>query len=230
MDTIIEKIELLISERTTELDIARMYSRNPTAHKWKECFRVWSLRELVYWRFSDLMYQAALLQKDNYVLGAGILLRASIETLAMLIYSNIQMEKLLRSDHSFWDAANKTIKLLFGSKDGFTEHVAINIISVIEKCDEFRDYELLKTYDQLSESTHPNWDGMQKLYSRIDRDNYIQYFENRAPSHFKSNPPLFNLLLVIFAEEYAVTWPDNFEQFEEWLEKNNEKLEAEMNQ
>jgi len=229
MDTIIESIETLQSELATELDIAGMYSRNPTAHKWKECYRVWSLRELVSWRFADLIYQAALLQKENHVLGAGMLLRGSIETLGVLVYSNIQMEKILNSDNDFWDASEKTTKLLLGSKDGFTKYISINIISVLKQCDKARNYDLWKKYEFLSESAHPNWDGMQKLYSKLDKDNHIEYFENRSPLHFKLNLPLFNLLLMFFVKEYMEIWPNNYTRFENWVEENDERLQAEMN-
>ena len=227
MDETIDAIKVLQSELTTDLDIGGMFSRNPIAHKWKECYRLWSLRELVSWRFCDLIYQAALLQKDKQSLGAGILLRSAIETIAVLIHSNIQMEKVLNLDISFWDSSRKTIRLLLGSRDDFTEHDAIGVLSIIDKCDKNRDYELREKYDYLSEHAHPNWDGMQKLYSRLDHDNHIEYFENCASKHFKSNPALIELLLVFFVTEYNNIWPKNFETFEKWLVKNNERLQTE---
>ncbi|GAB4523747.1 MAG: hypothetical protein Kow00133_11800 [Amphiplicatus sp.] len=70
----------------TKLELAALQKRNETAHKWKAPYRSLQLREVVYWRMLDLLDQSFILYKQNYVLGARILLRSALETLAVLIY------------------------------------------------------------------------------------------------------------------------------------------------
>jgi hypothetical protein len=39
-------------------EIGGLFSRNPTAHKWKATFRSLLLREAVFWRLEDLLRQS----------------------------------------------------------------------------------------------------------------------------------------------------------------------------
>lgn len=79
----------------------RSLSRNPTAYKWKCSFRVWMLREAVFWRLHDLMTQSYALYKQRHILGARILLRSGFESLATLIYLNQIMQQVLDNKLDF---------------------------------------------------------------------------------------------------------------------------------
>src|SRR5690606_23500553 len=78
-----------------KLELGRLYARNRIAHKWKGLFRSLMLRESVFWRLHDLLTQSHALFLTPHVLGARILLRSSFETLAVLIYLNQMMAKVL---------------------------------------------------------------------------------------------------------------------------------------
>jgi len=38
-----------------QIEVAALYSRNPTAHKWKSPYMSMLCRELIYWRLTDLI-------------------------------------------------------------------------------------------------------------------------------------------------------------------------------
>src|ERR1700734_2415200 len=92
-------------------DIGELFARNPTAHKWKATFRSLLLREAVFWRLEDLLEQSYLLHRQGHTLGARILLRSAVESLAVLIYLNQQMEKVVQGALNFHVFSDKTATL-----------------------------------------------------------------------------------------------------------------------
>lgn len=224
-----EKFEQLLKEwRSTlcpEIELAALYSRNPTAHKWKVTYRCIVLRELVAWRFVDLLSQAVELQKGESILGARIILRSALETLAILIYLNQKFEAVVSGKEPFNDFSNVTSRLMLGSKNSSTRHEAINILTVLGKCE--KKYQgLVEAYENLSESAHPNWEGMCLGYSSIDEKNYITKFHNSWVTNFgRAQEPYMELFMRIFEHEYNEVWPRNFEVLEKWIEENDEELE-----
>src|SRR4051812_47413806 len=87
------------------IEVGGLIARNRTAHKWKATYRSIVLRELVLWRFTDLLTQVAYLLRANQILGGRILTRSAIETMAILIYLNQRTEAVLKGDASFFDFA-----------------------------------------------------------------------------------------------------------------------------
>lgn len=210
----------------SSIPIGGLLSRNPVAYKWKSAFRVWMLREAVFWRLNDVLAQSYVLHQLGHGLGARILLRSGFESLATLIYLNHLMRQVLDGKLSFHDFGNKTATLLLGSRDGSTDHQAINIMTVLEKCD--RRYPgIAELYGILSESAHPNYEGMVAGYSQIDHDEYEANFSNRwmtlyGDKHLKS----MELCMGTFHHEYNDVWPDLMEKLEGWIETNDADLEA----
>jgi len=90
------------------IELAGLVARNNTAHKWKATYRSIVLRELVLWRFTDLITQAAYLIRGQHILGARVLIRCAIETLAILIYLNQRTSAVISGAASFFDFANMT--------------------------------------------------------------------------------------------------------------------------
>jgi hypothetical protein len=119
----------------SSIPIGGLLARNPLAYKWKATFRVWLLREAVFWRLHDLMAQSYALHQQGHGLGARILLRSGFETLATLIYLNQLLQQVLDGNLNFHTFATKTSVLLLGSRDGSTEHQSINIVTILQKCD-----------------------------------------------------------------------------------------------
>ncbi len=208
------------------LDAAGLYTRNPTAHKWKAPLRSYALRESTAWRTQDLLEQSLMLYNSNNLLGARILLRSAFETVAVLIYLNQLTKKVLHAKLNFHDFSDKTSKLLLGSRDGSTDHQSINIITVIESCN--KRYPGIKDlYAALSESAHPNYEGISIGYSTLDEEKYISQFSNRWSFMYKDKHlKAVELCVDTFFDEYDNEWTDLFDKLEAWIETNDETLEA----
>jgi len=208
------------------VDIGGLYSRNKIAHKWKAPYRSLELRETVSWRAQDLLQQSLLLYDADHLLGARILLRSAFETVAILIYLNQITRKVLSGTLNFHEFSDNTSTLLLGSRDDTTPHKAINIITIIEKCDS-RYPGIKSLYAALSESAHPNYEGTCIGYSDIDRKNFTTSYSNKWKSMYAENHIEFmELCVTTFYHEYNDEWSDVFEKLEAWITKNDEQLEA----
>lgn len=184
------------------------------------------LREAVCWRLQDLLAQSYALHQQGHGLGARILLRSGFESLATLIYLNQLMQQVLGGTLSFHVFGKKTATLLLGSRDGSTKHQSLNIMTVLEKCDK-RYPGLATLYGILSESAHPNYEGMVAGYSRIDHDEYATNFSNRWMELYGERH-LASVVLCMntFHSEYNDVWPSLIDRLESWLEENDATLEA----
>ena len=219
---------LLAWKRTLcqSVDIGGLVSRNKIAHKWKTPYRSLELRETVSWRTQDLLQQSLFLFDADHLLGARILLRSAFETLAILIYLNQITSKVLSGTLDYHEFSNKTSTLLVGCRDDSTPHKAINIMTVIEKCNS-RYPGIKSLYAQLSESAHPNYEGIFIGYSDIDRENFTTTYSNKWKKMYGKNHLNFmKLCVTTFHHEYNEEWTDAFEQLEEWITDNDARLEA----
>jgi hypothetical protein len=223
----IEKtLEQWNAQLVSQIDIAALYQRNKVAHSYKCLFRCFLIRETVFWRLNDLTRQSFQLHELGQALGARILLRSALETLALLIYVNQQMSCVLNGIVKFSDFSENTAKLVLGSKDGSSKHQAINILTVFKKCRD-RYPAIEDIYNLLSESAHPNYEGMALGFTKLDRDRLIVNFSNRCASMFEaSNQHGIESLIEIFQHEYNDVWTSNFELMETWIEQNAAKLGA----
>lgn len=207
-----------------ELNVSALYARSPVAHKWKATYRSMCLRETVSWRTVDLAAQSLLLHKNGKAIGARILLRSALETLAILIYLNQLTRKVIEGRLDWAEFSDKTVTLLSGSRDGSTNHQATNIITVLQKCNgRYPGIEGL--YAILSESAHPNYEGMRAVYCETDHPKFVTYFKNRACELYSTNhiDGLWSVMEV-FQDEYNAEWPSAFEALERWLESNDATL------
>jgi len=225
----IEQLEELIAgwrkSLCPHIELAGLIARNNTAHKWKVTYRSIVLRELVLWRFTDLIAQAAYLIRGKHVLGARVLIRSAIETLAILIYLNQKTAMVLEGKENFFRFAEMTSRLMLGSRNQTTTLEAINILSVLEKCE--KQYPgIVKVYGELSESAHPNYDGVCAGYSVVNEKEYRTDFKNRwAEKSGENELTLLEICARTFDDEYNEVWPRYFEKLESWLVTNDATLE-----
>ncbi len=215
---------------SSDLDVGALYARKPTAHKWKAPFRSLLLRKSVSWRSHDLLSQSLYLYQAKHMLGALIMLRANIETLAVLIYLNQLTRSVLNGKTNFHRFSEKTSQLVLGSKNESTELNAINIITILQKCND-RYPKLLKYYESLSEAAHPNYEGMTLGYSQQNpKDKFISDFSNRWwELYSKQHLKRLETCIDIFLYEHDDEWVDALEQLENWIEKNDDELERTKN-
>jgi hypothetical protein len=210
-----------------EIDLAALVSRSQIAHKWKAPHRSIVLRELTHWRIVDLLNQIVLLAENKHLLGARILLRSTIETLAILIYLNKKTDEVLEGKEAFSVFSKTTHKLIVGSKNNTTGIEAINIVhTIIEKHCEKVYPGISEIYSDLSESAHPNYIGMCNGYSYVDKSKDKTVFKNRWYEKYANHIPIqASSLIEIFYHEYNVVWPELFSKLELWLKNNDELLQ-----
>ena len=213
----------------SSIPVVGLFARSEIAYKWKSLFRVWVLRELAFWREHDLMVQSYALHQQGCGLGARILLRSGFETLATLIYLNLLMQQVLDGELNFHQFGDKTAKLLLGARNNEEMPDAINILSVLGKCDK-RYPGLMTIYSSLSESAHPNYEGLMGGYSTTIYDEYETTFSNRwMELHGDRHPNEMLLCIGTFHYEYDKVWPELLKHLEKWVEANDEMLEATKN-
>lgn len=226
MNVVEQKLANWKNSLPTEIPLAGLISISPTAYKWKALYRARILRETVFWRLHDILEQSFALHQQSHALGARILLRSGLETLAILIYLNQLKSNILDGSLNFHEFDKKTAKLLLGSRNQTTKHKSINIVTVLEKCD--KTYPGVRVlYEMLSEAAHPNCEGTLHGYSSIDFDNHITVFQNKwvrmyADSHLKS----MQLCMTIFEHEYNEVSICTTRRLEKWVEGNDKELEA----
>lgn len=226
MDTIEQNLSNWRASLMASIPVGGLLSRNPIAYKWKAPFRCWLLREAAFWRVTDLLTQSYALHQQGHSLGARILLRSCFETLATLIYLNQLIQQVLDSKLPFHCFARETSILLLGSRDGSTNHQSLSILTILRKCDKLYPG-LENLYGILSESAHPNYEGMVAGYSKVDHDEYETRFSNRwtelyGASHLGS----MELCMITFRHEYDDVWLDLMGKFERWIVENDAELEA----
>jgi hypothetical protein len=228
-ESVEDALSRLKSSLLKSFDIGGLFARSAVAHKWKAPFRSLLLREAVFWRLEDLLQQSYVLHKLGHALGGLILLRSALETLATLIYLNQLTANVLDGSLDFHSFGDKTTTLLLGSRNRATDHVAINIQTVLSKC--AKRYEFIEElYADLSECAHPNFEGLILGYSRPDRENFIENFANHwAAMYSRTHEHKMLTVIMMFQHEYDDVWTERFSALEKWLVEHDSMLEATKN-
>jgi hypothetical protein len=177
----------------------------------------------------DLGQQTLLLTEHNHILGARILLRSAIETLGLLIYLNQKTQAVLSGALSFFAFDEITKQLLMGSKNGVTSQAAVNILTVLGQAEKAHPG-LVSMHQHLSESAHPNYDGVLYGYSSTDPDKYETHFVNNWLEFFGGEQESATAyVFAVFEHEYDDIWHRQMTQLENWLRSHNDSLEAQRN-
>lgn len=224
MDLIEEAIVGYEKSLLKELDIIALRQKNLIAHQWKVTYQSLCLRETVAWRFVDIIGQSWFLHKNEKALGSRILLRSAIETLAMLIRLNQLTEQLITKKIPFISFCESVLNLLLGCRDETTGQQAKNIMSIFHHCE--KKYEgIKKTYEWLSESAHPNFEGMRVAYSKTNDETMVTTFsKNTSDLYSKMQADGCLMAMSIFEAEYTL-WEKLFENMEDWLVENDAELQ-----
>lgn len=186
----------------SKISVGSGLTKNPIAYKWKAVYRSWVLRETLFWRTYDLLNQAQKLHEQQHTLGSRLLLRGSLESVAVLAYLNQCTRAVIDGTATFEEYEHKTSILLLGSRDMSTKHQSINVITLLKHVD--GSYPgVLNVYNTLSEAVHPNFEGVCFGYSEVDYDRHetsfaIKLYDMWADRH----DPLFSLVAMVFEHEY----------------------------
>lgn len=229
MDNVAKVLNVWNSSLCKKIELSGLISRNATAHKWKATYRSIVLRELTFWRVTDLLNQMVALSNAGHILGARILLRSTIETLGILIYLNQKTTAVLEGKEAFNAFSDMTTQLMLGSKNKTTQIEAINVThTILEKWCEKKYPGIFKIYADLCESAHPNYEGVCFGYSYINEKDYETIFKNRWAELYSDGIGDVTLeFMRVFEEEYNNVWPTEFEKLEKWLLDNDKRLELE---
>ena len=211
------------------IPVGGLLTCNPIAYKWLAPFRCWVLREAAFWRLTDLLTQSYYLHQQGHGLGARILLRSGFETLAALIYLNHNIDAVLEGEMAFHKFSNLTTRQVGGSKNVPERPSAVNVITMIDKGDK-KYTGLRQLYDSLSESAHPNFEGLVWGYSKVDHEEYETKFRNRwMELHGVSHPNSMELCMSIFRHEYEDVWVALMDKLESWIVANDALMEETKN-
>lgn len=214
------------SSLLSSIPVGGLRSRNPAAYKWKAPFRCMLIREAAFWRATYLLSQCYELHKNGHGLGARILLRSGFETLASLLYLNHNMRLVLDGSLDFHEFGKITVRQAVGSKNEENRPAAVNVITMLDKGDQ-RYPGLRTTYDSLSESAHPNFEGMVWGFSKVDHDEFQTNFSDRWMELYGDrNEASLRLCMETFELEYDQVWHELMEALERWIEANDKVLEA----
>ena len=225
MDKIEQMLEGCRISRMTSIPRGALISRNPTVYKWNAPWRCWLLREAAFWRMTDLLTQSYELHQQKHGLGARILLRSGFETLAALLYLNHNMRMVIDGTLNFHKFSNLTAQQAAGTKRKSDSLEAVQILKMLDKGS--RRYPRLRsTFENRSESAHPNFDGMLGGYSKIDYDKHETNFSNRwMEQQGEEFPDLLKLCMSVFVYEYNDVCADLIENLENWIVENDAMLE-----
>lgn len=209
-----------------KISVGGALAKNRTAYKWKAPYRSLVLRETLFWRTYDLLCQAQLLHENHHTLGSRLLLRSALETVATLAHLNQCTRALIDGDVPYNDFDEKTRLLLLGSRDQTTKYQSINVLTILKHVD--KSYPgVLGVYNTLSESAHPNFEGVCFGYSEVDHERdetsfAVKLYEMWADRH----DALFSIVVMVFEHEYNDIWAPQQEKLETWLTEHDTDLTA----
>lgn len=214
------------SSLVMSVPISGLISRNATAYKWKAAGNCWILREAVFWRASDLLFQSYALHQQGHGLGARILLRSGYETLASLVYLNENILAVIECNLDFFEFSKLVFRQVAGSKSEPKHAEAINVLTTLDKAEK-RYPGIRKIYDILCESAHPNYEGLVGGYSEIVSNAYEVNFKNRwMELHGDQHLDELEACMMIFHHEYDEVWTGLVDRLEVWIVENDTRLES----
>jgi len=106
---------------------------------------------------------------------------------------------------------------------------SLNIATILAKCDK-RYPGIANLYGKLSESAHPNFEGLVTGYSKVNYDEYETRFSNRWMELYgEKTLNLIENFTFTFHHEYDEVWTALMEKLEGWIVANDVRLEATKN-
>lgn len=220
---IIAEIKHYKSQLVSEVNLNSISKRAPVAYKWVCLYQSWNIRELVMHRLFDLLEGAEVNQKEYSHIVSVLLVRASIETVSLLVRLNTLSEQVTNEQLDFFKFNHELNALIFGSRTDDTPYTSKNTVTLVEKAD--KKYKgLMKSFESLCEKAHPNYSGLMDAYSKHHEKGTYTLFEQQYSAK-DTDYDLIRRIIEIFRQEYDA-WDENYDNLIRWLEDNDEKLEA----
>ena len=128
-------------------------------------YRIDSQRQFLAYRICDLSKAGIALLAEEHVVPGLLLVRAMVETSAVLSVLHGQTEDAIEAGE-LSRVDEQVMKMLLGGRTVDTGYTSTNILTFIDKVS--KDYDGFRVaYDHLCEFSHPNWSGCMGSYSRF---------------------------------------------------------------
>ncbi len=139
---------------------------------------------------------------NKQIVSSSLLIRALFETVSVFGYMYYKMVDFNKNKNIKEFDTNIT-NILYGSRNGTTDYVSVNILTMIDKIDkEYPNYR--STYDKLSEYSHPNFMGASLLYGTPQKNKIVTY-DSISSSHIINKDENINdLCLCINRLKYFI--------------------------
>ena len=220
---IIDEIKHYKSQLVSEVFLDSISKLAPIAYKWVCLYQSWNIRELVMHRLFDLLEGAEVNQKEYSHIVSTLLVRASIETVSLLVRLNTLSEQVANGQLDFFKFDDELDTLIFGSRTDDTPYISKNSVTLVEKAD--KKYKgLKKSFDILCEKAHPNYSGLMGAYSKHHDKGTYTLFEHQNSAK-NTDYKLIRRIIDIFQHEYSDVWFENYKNLIKWMEDNDKKLE-----
>jgi hypothetical protein len=164
-------------------------------------FKAISLREGLIHRASDLSGLACELYERRRIVPAIIMVRAVMETVAMLYFLYWRIDQVLTSQE-LGDIDQFLMRGIFGWRDDTMPMQPLNVLTAIDRVDkQFEGYRGL--YDELSEFAHPNWSGASGAYANLIQNKYaVELGTECSTLDLRTGLPAFRASLECFRYYY----------------------------
>ncbi len=174
-------LDRLSGMRAVEINVSGHFARSKVA--WKLA----SYQQALLHRLVALMDGAAVAWNNRCTLSAMLSARAFMETLAVMAELESRVARLL-ADEDLGGLDAVAQHGVFATRDdvmvkAYPKTAAVNVLTYVNKFNKrlegFRDH-----YDRLSERCHPNSEGHNRMFSKLDRSNgSIEFHDERKPKH-----------------------------------------------
>jgi|WetSurMetagenome_2_1015567.scaffolds.fasta_scaffold182717_1 hypothetical protein len=228
-----ERLESIRKSLPDKISIASVFNINEVAGKWQAPYRSMIIREVTSYRAYDLLHTSIIPEISS--IARKLVIRASLETIAMLSYLNIITEKVLSKTLDYFEFEETTIRLTLGIKIIENIHVddahsrepapiPINVNNIVVKMSEKVPW-ISKIYDGLCEFAHPNSLGLIGSYSRINGETYETSFGFfNSDEDTNKDYCLISDCIELLRYEYSEIWVDKFDKLLQWIEQKDKQL------
>lgn len=181
-----QRAEILRACLPQSVDVAALGVRS------KAPFQLLCAREALIWRTEELARTACDALERGDLTAAAILTRAVVESAALAWMLKSILAK--RDRYSPQEMNDQLMRVLMGTKSWKDMPQPFHVLTCVDQLDKevpgFR-----KSYDQLSEIAHPNWNGVAGLYAKNDKVNHITSFGRDHDSTRQTAGMVANALL-----------------------------------
>ena len=137
-----------------------------------------SLSALCFYRIVELGEVSVDLYERRLPVSAFLITRSAMETTAILYWLYEKLTKAVENNNKE-EVSQFLDKAMLGSKNKLSPLDSYNSLTAIDKVEKIHEG-FRENYDSLSETSHPNWQGLLCPYGKIDEDKKCLRLENNS--------------------------------------------------